>query len=197
MQDYGYNINSLISDMECFAKRENIPIMLSSGIEYLEEFIKKNNIKSTLEIGTAIGYSAIRMRLSGTSVKSIERDVVRHEKAKEYVEASKLDNISLVLGDALLIEEEGLYDLIFIDAAKAQNIKFIEKYKKNLKKDGYFIIDNVDFHGLVGKSEEIKSRNLRGLVRKIEAFLSYLSEQDEFSVTKVSVGDGLIILRRK
>ena len=88
------------------------------------------------------------------------------------------------------------YDLIFIDGAKAQNMKFVDHYKNNLKENGSIIIDNLAFHGLVGKSESITSRNLRSLVRKIEAFLDYLDEQTEFKVEKVSVGDTLVILRR-
>ena len=84
--------------------------------------------------------------------------------------------------------------MILIDAAKGKNIEFIEKFRKNLKKDGVIFIDNVDFHGLVGKSDEIKSRNLRSLVRKIEKFLDFLENQNEFKVIKIGKGDGLIIL---
>ena len=83
-----------------------------------------------------------------------------------------------------------------MDAAKGKNLEFINKYKDNLNEGGIFIIDNVDFHGLVGKSNEIKSRNLRALVRKIERFLNYLDNQNEYEVSKINVGDGLIVLRR-
>ena len=90
-----------------------------------------------------------------------------------------------------------MYDLIIIDAAKSQNKRFLDKYKENLNKDGIIIIDNLEFHGMVGKSSEIKSRNLRQMVRKIEKFLDYLNTQEEFNVEYIEVGDKLGICKRK
>ena len=90
-----------------------------------------------------------------------------------------------------------MYDLIVIDAAKSQNRRFLDKFKNNLNKDGIIIIDNLDFHGMVGKSSEIKSRNLRQMVRKIEKFLDYLDNQNEFDVEYIEVGDRLGVCKRK
>ena len=192
----GLHMNELILDMECYAKEANIPIMLKEGIDYLVNFIKENNIKSVLEIGTAIGYSAINMGASGAKVVTIERDVNRYKLAvKNVSKADMNDKISLILADAFDTEISSKFDMILIDAAKGQNKRFIEKFRKNLKKGSFIIIDNVNFHGLVGNSESIKSKNLRSLVRKIENFLEYLDNQNDFIVTKVNVGDGLIILR--
>ncbi len=191
------NLNDLFNDMERYAKEANVPIMLKEGINYLQNFVKEKNIKNTLEIGTAIGYSALKIASMGSYVTSIERDENRYNKAVSYINSSDLkDNIKLILGDALNIKLYDKFDLIFIDAAKAQNINFINNFKDNLEDNGYIIIDNVGFHGLVGKSSEIPSRNLRALVRKIENFLNYLDEQTEFKVTRINVGDGLILLER-
>lgn len=191
------NINDLYKEMEHYAKINNVPIMLKSGIDYLMNFVKENNIKSVLEIGTAIGYSTIKLRSVSCKVTSIERDINRYNIAINNVKLSNFDNIELLLADALEVNITSKYDLIFIDASKGHNIEFINKYKHNLSLGGTIIIDNVDFHGLVGNSDTIKSRNLRSLVRKIEKFIDYLDNQEEFSVEKVNVGDGLIILRRK
>lgn len=192
------NLESLYKEMECFAKEHNIPIMLIEGINYIEEFIIKNNIKYILEIGTAIGYSTIKMASVCEKVVSIERDNERYSEAVKNVKKAFLeDKISLINNDAFNVNINDKFDLILIDAAKAQNIKFIEKFKINLKENGYIIIDNVDFHGMVGNSNLIKSRNLRALVRKIEKFLEYLDTQEEFNVLKVNAGDGLIILSRE
>ena len=191
------NINLLFEEMEHYAKENNVPIMLKEGINYLTNFVKDKGIKNILEVGTAIGYSTIKLRNEGCSITSIERDIERYKLAKDNVKKSGFDNINLIFGDALDVEISNLYDLIFIDAAKGKNIDFINKFKDNLKDNGYIIIDNVDFHGLVGNSDKIKSRNLRSLVRKIEKFLDYLDNQGEFIVEKVSVGDGLIILTRR
>lgn len=192
------NINDLLNEMECYAKSANVPIMLLDAINYICDLIQKQEIKSVLEIGTAIGYSTIKMCKSGTYVTSIERDKERYNLAVSNVKKANMqDRINLILGDAFDTNIEDKFDMILIDAAKGKNIEFIEKFKINLKSNGLIIIDNVLFHGLVGKSDTIKSRNLRSLVRKIERFLDYLDSQNEFTVSRVDLGDGLIILKEK
>ena len=189
-------ITNIINDMEHYAKNASVPIMQLDAIEYICDYIKENKIKTVLEIGTAIGYSAIKMCNSGLdSITSIERDELRYNIAVENVKKVNMnDKIKLILSDAFDTNITETFDMILIDAAKGKNIEFIEKFRKNLKKDGVIFIDNVDFHGLVGKSDEIKSRNLRSLVRKIEKFLDFLENQNEFKVIKIDKGDGLIIL---
>lgn len=193
-----YFITNLINEIEDYAKLNNVPIMMKDAISYICKIIEEKNINSVLEVGTAIGYSAINMAITGTNVVTIERDVERYNKALQNIEMAKLEEkIEVIFGDAFDIKESRKFDLILIDAAKGKNKEFIEKFKVNLNENGLIIIDNVDFHGLVGKSEEIKSRNLRSLVRKIERFIDFLNNQNEFEVIKVNVGDGLIILERK
>lgn len=190
-------ITNLIKDIEVYAKEENVPIMQREAIDFICDYIKNNNVKSVLEIGTAVGYSTILIANSGASVTSIERDRNRYEKAIENVKKASLEeSINLIFKDAFDVFIDEKFDLILIDAAKAQNVRFIEKFKVNLKSQGIMIIDNVDFHGYVGNSDSIVSKNLKALVRKIEKFLDYLDNQDEFLVTKINKGDGLIILNK-
>lgn len=182
--------------IEKYAKEENIPIMQKSGIEFLENYIKENNIKTILEIGTAIGYSSIRMASISKEIKitTVERDEARYKIACENVKNFNLqDQIDIILNDALDIELKGTYDLIFIDAAKAQNIKFFEKFKNNLNKEGTIITDNLNFHGLTDKLEEIKSKNLRALVRKINNYKEFLIQNREFKTKFLDIGDGISI----
>ena len=116
-----------INNIEEYAIKNNIPIMEHDGIEFLIEYIKKNNIKSILEIGSAIGYSAIRMALIDKDIKvtTIERDVKRYEEAVKNINDFNLNNqINIILDDAFNVELDKKYDLIFIDAAKSQYIKF-------------------------------------------------------------------------
>ncbi len=188
--------NDLISDMERFAKKENVPIMQKESLDYLISFIKQHDIKSVLEIGTAIGYSTILIKEAVNNITSIERDEERYNIAVKNVELSNLNNITLIKADALDITITDKFDLIFIDAAKGKNKEFLDKFKSNLNENGYIIIDNMDFHGLVGKSETIEKRRLRSLVRKIENFIKYMEEQTEFKVTKIDKGDGLYLLER-
>lgn len=188
--------NDLISDMERFAKKENVPIMQKESLDYLISFIKQHDIKSVLEVGTAIGYSTILIKEVVNNITSIERDEERYNIAVKNVELSNLNNITLIKGDALDITITDKFDLIFIDAAKGKNKEFLDKFKSNLNENGYIIIDNMDFHRLVGKSMTIEKRRLRSLVKKIENFIKYMEEQTEFKVTKIDKGDGLYLLER-
>ncbi len=188
--------NDLISDMERFAKKENVPIMQKESLDYLISFIKQHDIKSVLEVGTAIGYSTILIKEVVNNITSIERDEERYNIAVKNVELSSLNNITLIKADALDITITDKFDLIFIDAAKGKNKEFLDKFKSNLNENGYIIIDNMDFHGLVGKSMTIEKRRLRSLVKKIENFIKYMEEQTEFKVTKIDKGDGLYLLER-
>ncbi len=191
------NTNSFFSVIEEYAEKENVPIMKKDSIDYLLEFIRNNNIKDVLEIGSAIGYSALKISTTGANATTIERDEERYKIAVENINKSNYKNqINIILSDALDVNLTEKYDLIFIDAAKGKNKEFIDKFKKNLKTNGFIIIDNMDFHGLVGKSSEIKKRRLRSLVRKIESFIEYMENQIEFKVTKINVGDGLYLLER-
>ena len=174
--------------------------MLDDGINFLTTFIIKHQIKNVLEIGTAIGYSAIMMALSSPHVKitSIERDHERYLEAVKNIKKFDLeDRITLIYNDAELVELKDQYDLIFIDAAKGKNRAFFEKFSKNLVKEGYVVTDNINFHGYVNKDEsEIKTRNLRGLVRKIKEYITFLKNNSEFHTDFYEVGDGITVSKR-
>ncbi len=188
---------SAIKDIKTYAEENNVPIMTNEGITFLTDYIRKNSIKRILEIGTAIGYSAIIMALTDEKLEitTIERDEKRYLEAIKNVKEFKLENrINLIYKDALEVDLDGEYDLIFIDAAKAQNIKFFEKFSKNLSSNGTIITDNMHFHGLVDKDpSEITSRNLRALVKKIKAYHDYLQENPKFKTTFYNIGDGIAV----
>ena len=189
-----------IKKMEEYAKTNNIPIMQKDGIEFLLEYIKTNNIKSILEIGTAIGYSSIRMALVSDEINitTIERDYDRYQEAIKNINSFNLqDRIELIYKDALDVELNSKYDLIFIDAAKAQNIKFFEKYKLNLNNNGTIITDNMYFHGLIFKDDkDIESRNLRQLMRKLKKYHNFLKGNKEFNTKFIDIGDGIAITKK-
>lgn len=180
-----------------YASEHNVPIMQDEGIKYLMNFITKNNISSVLEIGSAIGYSAIMMASSNPNLKitTVERDQERYLEALKNIKLFNLeDRITLIFKDAFDIELDDKFDLIFIDAAKGQNIKFFEKFELNLNPKGYIITDNMNFHGLVDKNpEEIESRNLRQLVRKIREYREYLKTREDYDVDFLDIGDGIAV----
>ena len=182
--------------LEKYAIKNNIPIMQKDGIEFLCNYIKDNNFKNILEIGTAIGYSAIKMALIDKNIKitTIERDEIRYKEAIKNISDYKVsEQINLIFGDALDIKLTSKYDLIFIDAAKSQYIKFFEKYKKNLTNNGIIVSDNLNFHGLTHSKEFIKSRNVRALVRKLNNYIEFLKNNEEFNTKFLDIGDGISI----
>ncbi len=188
----------MLEQIEEYAKQYNIPIMQKEGIDFLTSFIKENNIKTILEIGTAIGYSAIKMALVDENIKivSIERDEVRYLEAVKNINKFKLENrIKLINADAFDVALNEKFDLIFLDAAKAQNIKFFKKFEENLNHQKYIITDNLNFHGLVDSCEK-KSKNLRRLTDKIREYRQFLKENRDYDTRFYNIGDGISISKK-
>ena len=189
-----------MKELEEYAKINNIPIMQKDGILYLINYIKENNIKNILEIGSAIGYSSIMMASINSDIRitTIERDKDRYDLAVSNIKKYNLDKqINIIYGDAVDTDITGMYDLIFIDAAKGKNIFFFEKYKNNLVKGGTIITDNLSFHGLVEDSDLVKTKNQRGVVNKIKDFISFLDNNEEFATEYIPVGDKIAISKRR
>ena len=192
--------NSLLVSLKMYALENNVPIITDEGINFINQIIKLSNIKNILEIGTAIGYSAISMALKNdVLITSIERDNKMYELAQKNVNNALLnDKIKLINEDALDIDASkiGMFDLIFIDAAKAQSINFFNKFKDYLKNGGVIVTDNLLFHNLI--DQEAKTRNLRQLMRKIDNFNKFVVEQEDFDTYLYQIGDGMSLsIKRK
>ena len=191
----------IIDQIKKYADENDVPIMSDSGIRFLINYIKENKIKDILEIGTAIGYSAIMMATISDDIHitTIERDEKRYLEAIKNVKKMNLeDRIHLIYKDAFDVKLVDKFDLIFIDAAKAQNTRFFEKFEYNLNSNGTIITDNMNFHGLVLKDEhEIESRNLRQLVGKIRKYVEFLENNKEFKTKFYKVGDGIAVSLKK
>lgn len=188
----------MLNELKEYAKAHNVPIVRDEGLLVLLNEVKKNNYKSVLEIGSAIGYSAINFALLGCTVTTIERDQKMYDIAKDNIHKFSLDEkIELVFSDALDYTPNKKYDLIFIDAAKAQNIKFFLRFSPFLNDNGVIIVDNLDFHGLTDKDPKELSKNLRSLIRKINEFKEFLKDNKEFDTTFIHDGDGMSISRKK
>ncbi len=189
--------------MEKFAAENKVPIMELAGIEAMLQILRIQTSTKILEVGTAIGYSALRMAeaLPNATIVTIERDMERIQLAEKYIERSPLaDQIILIKGDALEVEESvsahAPYDAIFIDAAKGQYQRFFEMYSKYLSDDGIIITDNVLFKGLVAESE-IESKRIRNLVKKINDFNHWLMNHPDYHSIILPVGDGVAISKKR
>ncbi|MCI8540847.1 MAG: O-methyltransferase [Erysipelotrichaceae bacterium] len=190
----------VIKEMEAYAKANSVPIMEEAGLSVLCELIQRENIRRILEIGTAIGYSAIRMALvhEDIEVVSIERDAQRYAQAVQNVhKANMAQRITLIHEDALYAQVNGSFDLLFVDAAKAQYRKFFDRYTPYLNVGGYVVSDNLNFHGFVSHPEIIRSRHLKQMVRKISGYIEFLQNNEDYTSEFINVGDGLAISRKK
>ncbi len=190
-----------IGKIKEYAKKFKVPIMQDEGINFLTDFIRKNQIKNILEVGTAIGYSAIMMALVNNEVKitTIERDENRYLEALKNIKRLGLEKrITLIFKDANDTYLDEKFDLVFLDAAKGQNIRFFQNFERNLVNGGYIITDNMNFHGLVFKDpQEITSKNLRSLVKKIKEYRAFLEENPLYVTQIYSLGDGIAVSNRK
>lgn len=188
-----------MKELEEYAMINKIPIMQKDGILYLCNYIKENNIKNILEIGSAIGYSSIMMANVNNDIKitTIEKDKDRYEIAVSNIKKyHKEEQISIIYKDATEIETTDKFDLIFIDAAKGKNTFFFNKFKDNLNNNGTIITDNLSFHGLVENENLVKTKNQKGIVKKIKDYISFLDNNTEFNTTYIPVGDTIAISKR-
>jgi predicted O-methyltransferase YrrM len=205
VKEYIQNINlkeqhPFLNSLRTYAKDHNVPVITEEGIRFLNQLIKIKQAISILEIGSAIAYSSIHMAINNPNVQitTIERNEEMIKLAKENIKQANLENrITLIEQDALLVDETslGMFDIIFIDAAKSQSIKFFNKYKTVLKDKGLIITDNLLFHDLV--VAEIKDRNLKQLVGKIDKFNQFVVREEEFDTTIYSIGDGMSVSIKK
>ena len=204
IKEYLNNINNketnkLLVSLKSYAIEHNVPIITDDGINFINQMIKIKQVKSILEIGTAIGYSSLSMALnSDVVITTIERDEVMYKEAIKNIKIAKLEEkINVIFEDALELDESNLskFDLIFIDAAKAQSIKFFNKYKTRLNDRGLIITDNLLFHDLV--VTPIRDKNLKQLVKKIDNFNNFVVEQKEFDTYIYSIGDGMSLSIKK
>ncbi|MBP2256589.1 O-methyltransferase [Virgibacillus alimentarius] len=193
-----------VKEIEKKAKEDNVPIMDEISIEFLMQLIRLSKPNKILEIGSAIGYSALRMQEAypKTKITTIERDENRVQQAIKNIEKShQSDNIHVIHGDALneinnLAARNEQFDVIFIDAAKGQYKRFFELSSSLIKPTGLIITDNVLFKGLVANPNRGSSR-LDKIAKKIHAYNEWLVNHHNFTTSIVPIGDGVAISIKK
>ena len=160
----------MIDEIKNEALEKGVPIIKDEGLSFLLDFIKEHNSKDILELGTAVGYSAMNMaRLDkDIHIDTIEKKEDMYCQAIKNIKDNGLDNqIDVHFGPIEEYKTDRMYDLIFVDAAKAQYGKYMEQFLPNLKQEGYMLFDNMIFHGLIYKVEEIGSNPAVGSSYKI------------------------------
>ena len=188
-------------DIKTAALQEGVPIIQDGGLLFLLGLIRENGYKQILELGTAVGYSSIQMALSDDEIMidTIEKEDEMYEKALRNITKYGLqDRITVYHMPIEEFKTEKQYDLIFVDAAKAQYGRYLERFIDNLKDDGKMVFDNMIFHGLIYHADEIRSRNLRNLVKKILLFRENMQKDERFDIMLFdNIGDGILLLSRR
>lgn len=198
-----------LDNLESEAIRDNVPIIRKSMQRFLKLMLELKKPKNILEVGTAVGFSAILMAQYSQSdchITTIEKYEKRIPLAKEnFLKSGFNDKITLIEGDAKdilneLLENEngddkfaGKYDMIFMDAAKGQYINFLPDAVKLLKKGGVLITDNVLQDDTVIQSKFTVVRRDRTIHKRMREYLQALMKSDELTTDILQVGDGISV----
>ncbi len=189
-------------EMEQYARKHAVPIMDLYSMQTVLVLLNMFRPKKILEIGTAIGYSALRMAdATNAKIVTIERDDNRYEMAKANIALeNKEGQITLIKGDAFEVFHEvsavAPFDCLFIDAAKGQYQKFFETYTPLLTDHSLVITDNVLFKGYVIGNEG-ENKRLHKLGEKIDRYNNWLIHHPDYQTVILPVGDGIAISVKK
>ena len=193
-----------LNELERYAKKTNVPIIRTEMQSLLKFLLAMKEPKEILEVGTAIGFSALLMSEYGPKdchITTIEKYEKRIPLAKEnFKKAGKEDAITLLEGDAtdILQSLEGTYDFIFMDAAKGQYINFMPDILRLLKVGGLLISDNVLQDGDIIESRFAVTRRNRTIHARMREYLYELKHHEDLETVILPVGDGVTIsVRRK
>ena len=183
------------------ALEEHIPIIMDDTLEVIEKYLKENKPHKILEIGTAVGYSAIcftEMLDEDGQIDTIERDSERVKEAKENIKKAEVENkINIYEGDAveILPTLKNKYDVIFIDAAKGKYPFFLKEALRMLNKNGIIFADNILYKGYV--MSDYNKHKQRTAVRNLREYIKEVNENPELETEILEVGDGLAISKKK
>lgn len=193
--------HQFFEELRKYAEINNVPIIKRDSLILINAILKLINAKRMLEIGTAIAYSSLAFANSKPDlvIDTIERNQEMYQEAvKNIHKLNKEQQINIIFADALLVDSNQLskYDVIFIDAAKAQYQKFFDKFVPLLNENGVILTDNIIFHGCLEHQENL-SKNVKSMVKKIDLFNHYLSTLNDFETYYLEIGDGLAVTMRK
>ncbi len=193
--------SDLLSELREYAEENHVPIIEEECEEFYNFLINTTKPKKILELGTAIGYSAISFSMNESVERlvtvEINEDMVKIAK-KNIKESGLEDKIEIVHSDAYeyLVESSDTFDFIFIDAAKGQYEKYFDEAIKLLNRDGIIVCDNVLFRGMIANQELVKRRKIT-IVKRLRKFLKDIKDDDRFYSSIVPIGDGALLIRRK
>ena len=193
-------IENKIKELRVFAKNNFVPIVRDDTISKICSIIKEKEYSNLLEIGTAIGYSAICMLTCNTNAKitTIEKNKQRFEEAVKNFESVDLsDRVNPICGDALeelrrLVVEKKKFDFIFLDGPKGQYINYLPLLKKLMTDNATLFADNILLGGLI-KNESLVNHKNRTMFTNMKKFLKEIENDSDFQTQIFEIDDGFSI----
>ncbi|MBQ6806681.1 MAG: O-methyltransferase [Lachnospiraceae bacterium] len=192
-----------LNEIEKEAKKTNVPIIRTEMQSFMKLLLAMHKPMSILEVGCAIGFSALLMSEyapAGCKITTIEKYEKRIPIAREnFKRAGKEDSITLLEGDAMdwLKKLEGPYDFIFMDAAKGQYIHFLPDILRLLRSDGILLSDNVLQDGDIIQSRYAVTRRNRTIHTRMRDYLYELKHHPQLETAILPVGDGITLSVKK
>ena len=183
------------------ALEEHIPIIMDETLEEIKKYLNKNKPNRILEIGTAVGYSAIcftQFLSENGEIDTIEREADRVEEAKKNIILAEVeDKIHIYEGDAveILPTLNNKYDVVFIDAAKGKYPFFLKEALRMINKEGIIFADNILYKGYV--MSDYNKHKQRTAVRNLREYIKEVSENPDLETEILEVGDGLAVSKIK
>ncbi|MEO8399516.1 MAG: O-methyltransferase [Ignavibacteriaceae bacterium] len=195
LEDFRKIIDPLIKEMEVYAKEHDVPILSWQAAEFMEQLIQIIKPKRALEIGTAIGYSSIRIAQNlrkKSSLFTIEISEGNAEVAKNFIDRSEVaDKINLIIGDALQVmpQLDKKFDFIFLDADKNYYKRLFDYSLVLLKKEGVIFVDNLLWHGYAATKRAPAKYSKSA--KDIKEFNEIFTSQPNLKTTILPIGDGI------
>ncbi len=192
----------IIGEMEEYAEENHVPIIQPEVAKLLEVIIKIGNIKSVLEVGTAIGYSSLIFHKAMTGkgkVTTIELREDMYQKALENHNKAGINqtNIKILLGDGrdILPTIDDKFDMVFLDAAKGHYLKFFMPCLDKLNENGIIVSDNVLYKGMIASNKYVKRRKIT-IVKRMRKYLDYITNHPDLTTSIIPIGDGVAITHK-
>ena len=179
------------------ALEDKVPIIMDDTLETVGQILQEKKPTRILEIGTAVGYSAIRFSeylQENGKIDTIERDTERVKEARENIKKAEVeDKINIYEGDAveILPTLNDEYDVVFIDAAKGKYPFFLNQALRMIRQGGVIIADNVLYKGYV--MSDYNKHKQRTAVRNLREYIAEITNNDKLETKILEVGDGLAI----
>lgn len=192
----------ILGELEDYAEANSVPIVQPETAKLLEAITCMKRPARILEVGCAIGYSAILMAQyldDGGSITTLEWDADMAEKARRNIEKAGLsDRITVIQNDAKEVIQNltGEYDVIFLDGPKAHYIYMLNDCIRLLKKGGVLISDNVLYKGMTADDEHVIRRKIT-IVKRLRRFISAQMQRAELETVILPLGDGVTVSVKK